>query len=946
MVHRDIKPSNLILSQTGVVKLLDLGIALAQEWHAAAGPATASGVVLGSFDYMAPEQGADPRTVDARADLYGLGCTLYHLVTGRPPFPAPSYRAPLDKIRAHAEVPAPPLRGDLPGGMIALISQLMAKAPADRPTSACAVADALAPFAADADLGALVRAGGVAAAEPESGDTGRLTPDAAKSPRRPRRRWLGTAALVAAALMVAAAGISFLGPSGTLQIETTEVEVESEVRLIVDQGGEPLAVHSLGAGRRVRLRPGRYHLTLDRRPELVLEEDHFELRPWSQAEVRLRTRPGVPARLGPPRPLPDLAELAARPSPADALDGSAILPTALPAIPPDAPARPVASLGGTPALHSCEVFDVAFNPAGDRLASAASHWGREAVPGEARVWDAATGRQLFDLKGHTAGVSAVTYRPDGRRLATAGRDKTVRIWDAATGAPIRTIDAPATHVLSIAYSPDGKQLAGSVAEGDTFVWDAETGKVLSQLPQQTAPVTRVVYSPDGTKLATSAHDSTARVWDVKTGKELLCVRDGHWMSRLAFSQDGKYLATASYSGNARVWDVKTGACLVSFVHKWVVSDIALRPDGLQVATACWDRAVRLWDARTGALEHTLWHVGQVGGVAYDRAGKRLATCGTDRRVQVWDVETGHVLPAWAGHKGPTLATAFSPDGRTIATGGEDGTVRLWDAASGQQTTLLLADAGRVSSVAFGPDGRWLAGAMNDGTARLWNVTRGVEMRSLRVVPAEVAGVRAVAFAPDGASLATAAQDGSVKLWNPTTGELTRTLDGHAKPACAVAFSPNGRLLASGSDDRSIKLWDTATGEALGELRGHTDSVSAVVFLPDGHTLASAGRDRTVRLWDLVHGESLACLEGHTQPVSALAVHPGGRLLASMSGQEGAIRLWSLDADAPSVTTFPLSAPRKDRVGGSIAFSPEGRYLAATTPNGPVILLRLDSGKKP
>src|SRR5581483_8593492 len=110
LIHRDVKPSNLFLARTGQVKVLDLGLALLPSGEQPADERTDSGMVMGSFDYIAPEQGDDPHSVDARADLYSLGWTLYHLLTGNPPFPAPQYQTPMQKLKAHALKPATPVQ--------------------------------------------------------------------------------------------------------------------------------------------------------------------------------------------------------------------------------------------------------------------------------------------------------------------------------------------------------------------------------------------------------------------------------------------------------------------------------------------------------------------------------------------------------------------------------------------------------------------------------------------------------------------------------------------------------------------------------------------------------------------------------------------------------------------------------------------------------------------
>lgn len=136
VVHRDVKPSNILIDQAGTVKILDLGLArvfrASDEGAAPSGVITVEGEVMGTVDYMAPEQSQDTHTVDDRADIYSLGCTLYRLLTGNPPYPG---ETSIMKIMAHHDRPIPSLAEACPAapaGLDALYRRMMAKRPDDR----------------------------------------------------------------------------------------------------------------------------------------------------------------------------------------------------------------------------------------------------------------------------------------------------------------------------------------------------------------------------------------------------------------------------------------------------------------------------------------------------------------------------------------------------------------------------------------------------------------------------------------------------------------------------------------------------------------------------------------------------------------------------------------------------------------------------------------------
>jgi eukaryotic-like serine/threonine-protein kinase len=144
LIHRDLKPSNIMVTPNNHAKVLDLGLALMQgetvEDRTVVG---GQGYVVGSMDYIAPEQTEDAAKVDNRADVYGLGCTLYFALTGRPPFPGGTSIEKIIKHRTQAAAPLNRVDPNVPAGFAGLVGRMMAKRPGERPPSAAAVREAL-----------------------------------------------------------------------------------------------------------------------------------------------------------------------------------------------------------------------------------------------------------------------------------------------------------------------------------------------------------------------------------------------------------------------------------------------------------------------------------------------------------------------------------------------------------------------------------------------------------------------------------------------------------------------------------------------------------------------------------------------------------------------------------------------------------------------------------
>jgi WD40 repeat protein/serine/threonine protein kinase len=856
VLHRDLKPGNIMLGQFGETLVVDWGLAKTTEENDPEASApdspvrptlgrgsepTRMGTAIGSPQYMSPEQASGRiDQLGPRSDVYGLGATLYCLLTGMPPFSGTDIGDLLRKVRQGQTSAPREMKHDVPAALDAICRKAMALSPLDRYGSPADLSDDLEHWLADEAVSAQI--------DPWPAKLGRWT--------RHHKGLVGSITAIWLLLIATVVAAGFWDRAQ--KMEKLRDDANEQRRLADDQRGTAEEQRAFAQEQRE---------IAEQQRSRAKEQESLVRRLLYFSRINMADRAWHEAQIG---PMLDLLEglSPSKPGQEDlrGLEWNYLWRLAH---------ADLFTLKG----HTSIVSSVAFSPDGQRLASG-SH------DNTVKIWDARTGQESLTLKGHTEAVMCVAFSPDGQRLASGSNDNTVKIWDVRTGQESLTFKCKLTS--GITFSPDGQRVATAdlilkdrVVDSVVKIWDARTGQEILTLKGHTSIVSSVGFSPDGLRLATGGWDRTVKIWDARTGQESLTLK-GHTEAVMcvAFSPDGQRLASGSYDKTVKIWDARTGQeSLTLKGHTSIVSSVAFSPDGQRLASGSRDNTVKIWDTRTGQESLTLkghtglgraegfnpkiwdWRTGQemtlkghtsnALSVAFSPDGQRLATADTTVKdslgsvVKIWDARTGQEILTLKGHTGLVNSVAFSPDGQRLASGSRDYMVKIWDARTGQESLTLKGHTDAVMSVTFSPDGQRLASGSRDNTVKIWDVQNGQESLTLK---GHTNGVASVAFSPDGQRLASGSHDNTVKIWDARTGQESLTLKGHTEAVMCVAFSPDGQRLASGSNDNTVKIWDARTGQECLTLKGHT-SAQWVAFSPDGQRLALGSRDNTVKIWD-------------------------------------------------------------------------------------------------
>ena len=326
--------------------------------------------------------------------------------------------------------------------------------------------------------------------------------------------------------------------------------------------------------------------------------------------------------------------------------------------------------------HRAQIKDLAFDPRGRWMASAGAD-------GRALVWTTEPQQRITFLRGHElASIWATEFSPAGDHVLTASADETARIWDAATGRELLTLRHPAP--LAIArFSPDGTQVATGADDGAVRIWNAHTGALVDTFTGHQAAVGSLGWERSGARLISGAIDGTVRVWSVATGKPLLELA-GHGGKPVLFAafhpaRPGT-LVTVGSDDMTTVWDEATGRAL-SRIESRPRRRSAFDREGRWLVSATLNRSAEIWtldgEGDRSAARELLGHVGAVRTARFSPDGAFVVTASNDETARIWDREHGRLLAVLPHTDSWVNDAVFSPDGTRVATVRGDGVGEIW-----------------------------------------------------------------------------------------------------------------------------------------------------------------------------------------------------------------------------------------------------------------------------
>ncbi|MCX6162214.1 MAG: protein kinase, partial [Ignavibacteriae bacterium] len=523
-----------------------------------------------------------------------------------------------------------------------------------------------------------------------------------------------------------------------------------------------------------------------------------------------------------------------------------------------------------------------------------------------QLWDIYTGKVIRKFEGHTHCITAVSFSPDGLYALSGSYDKTIRMWDIKSGKEIRKFEGHTNWINSVCFSPDGRYALSGSDDVSIRLWEIYTGKGIRKFEGHTDDVNSVSFSSDGRNVLSGSKDETIRLWDIQTGKEIRKF-DGHtsYVNSVCFSPDGRYVLSGSDDVTIRLWDIKSGKEIRKFEgHTEAINCVSFSPEGRYALSGSGedstdkgkDDSIRLWEVESGKeIKKFEEHTKSVKSVCFSFDGRYALSGSDDNTLRLW----GMYLPEKNFDNNFPILNKIKTTSDIITheeiITEEFNKIKIFlNEKRYTEAYKIIEELQRSSDYERSPDLLFIkhhccteSGFKRKQIRNVW---------SKNILAGHTDSVTTVCISQDVCYALSASRDKTIRLWdikwdNNTVKEI-RKFEGHTDAVNSVCISPDGRYAISGSDDKTIRMWYIQSGKEIKKFEGHSDVVNSVNFFPDGRHVLSGSDDKTIRMWNIETGKEIRKFDGHTSYVNSVCFSPDGRYVLSGS-HDVTIRLWDI-----------------------------------------------------